>query len=612
MSGLHEEHIKGEIFIKRIFVFLFLQIFLIVILVLRLINLQIFSFDYFSGRSDNNRIKIQIIPPLRGNILDRNGFSLTKNTNSYELLLYQNVKNRDSVDSIYDILKINEEQKNKIEQMLLKNKYRTVVTLLNNINWDSLVKLQNNLYKLDGISIEEGYIREYLYDEMFSHIIGYVANPNEDEIKILSKKHKKEFLMHPSYKIGKSGLEKKFNEQLIGEFGYKKSEVNVLGVPIDNLELQKPKKAKDLQLTIDLELQQYIYELVKDKRASVVVLDVETGEILAMISTPAFKSNEFVNGVSTEYWAQLNKDEQKPLMNKSLSALYPPGSTFKPIVAIAGLMSNWNPASKILCSGKTMFGPREFRCWKKEGHSHLNIEEAIQHSCNIFFANLSIYTGIDVISDYGSKFGLGEVFDIGIEGFQKGIMPSREWKAKVLNDVWVRGDTINTGIGQGFMLANPLQLAVMISRIANNGYPIKPFLMYNSKMREKNQKLFQQKAIASKEIMDSVKKSLFMVVNKSGGTAFGKRIKTKGFEMAGKTGTAQVISLDRKLQMEENNKEIQEKYKNHGLFVGFAPFDKPKYGIAVLIEHGGGGSSSAAPIAKSILEFAQDKKIANY
>ena len=608
MSGLHEEHLKGKIFIGRIFFVISIQFIMILILVANLYYLQIFKYEYFAVKSDKNRINVRIIPPLRGNILDRNDFPLTENVNSYELLLYEYSKNKDSVEKVFNILNMNESQKQKINQNIAKNKGRTVISLSNTLTWDELIKIQNNIYRLDGISIEEGYSRKYLYDEEFSHIIGYVASPSDNEIQKLLKDTKKEIIMHPSFKIGKFGLEKTLNDRLLGDYGYKKSEVNVFGVPLYTIEYKKPTKNKDIKLTLDLDLQRYIYNLVKDKRASVVVMNVNTGEILSMVSTPSFKGNEFINGISQDYWSELNNNPKKPMFNKSISALYPPGSTFKPIVAIAGLENGWNAETKQVCSGLTFFGSREFRCWNRNGHGNIDLKEAIKHSCNIYFANLSLFTNIDELYSYGTKFGIGEIFNIKIDGFQKGIMPNREWKKKVLKDVWVRGDTINVGIGQGFLLTNPLQLAVMISRIANNGYPIKPYLLYDSPIKDYNKNLFKQKPIASAHTMKVVKEGLYMVLNEKGGTAFSRRIKNKNFEMAGKTGTAQVIALDMKTLMEEEENDIEEKFRNHGLFVGFAPYNNPRYGISVVVEHGGSGSVAAAPIASDIMMYLQEKE----
>lgn len=609
MSGLHEEHVKGSIFTKRIFIIVSIVIICIFMLLCRLFYLQIIKYDYFIGRAENNRIKIELIPPLRGNFLDRNNHKLTENKNSYEIILYQSSNNKEIIDKISKTLSLNDKDIEKINKTISRNKQKPVISLLNHLNWEDLIKLEKNIYNLEGVVINEGSIRNYLYDKEFSHILGYIANPNESEIKALSKSIKKDILLNPNYRIGKTGLEKTYNNNLMVENGYKKIEVNVTGIPLRNLEIKKPIQSEDIKLTLDLELQKYVYNLLKDKRGSAIVINVKTGEILSMVSTPSFKSNEFVTGIEKNYWNNLINDEKKPLLNKAISALYSPGSTFKPIVAIAALENNWNKNDRLMCSGKIIYGPREFRCWKREGHGLINIEEAIQHSCNVFFAELSLFTKIESIYEVAKDFGIGEYFDIGLDNYKKGILPNREWKKVKFNDIWVKGDTVNTGIGQGFLSVNPLQLAVMISRIANGGYPIQPFINYNSNVRKQNRLLFSQNSKYKKETIDVVKKGMYMVVNKKGGTGFFNRIKKKEFEMAGKTGTAQVIALDKKTEMEENKEKVEDKYKHHGLFVGFAPYSDPKYGIAVVIEHGESGSISALPVAKQILEFAQEKNI---
>ncbi len=610
MSGLHQEHLKGRIFVQRVFIVLVFYFLLIVILCARLAYLQIFKFNFFVNKAENNRIKVQILPPVRGNFVDRNNKALTKNIDSYDIVLFQSSENKQVVDKIQEILGLSKEQKNKIYRILYKNRNKPIVQILNHITWDDLVKLEANSYALKNIIIENNNKRKYLYDEEFAHILGYIASPSPSEIKELASQTKLDLLMNPNYKIGKIGLEKTLNDKLIGEIGYKKFEVNVIGLPIKNLETVSSKTTDDVKLTIDVDLQKYVYGLLKEKIGSAVVVDVNTGEILAMVSTPSFKTNNFIDGVSQSYWNEINNDPRKPMINRNISALYPPGSTFKPVVAVAALENGWPEEKQIYCGGITYFGPREFRCWKKdEGHGFLDIREALQRSCNIFFANLSIATGIEKIVDIAQVFGVGENFDIGLPNFKDGILPTKQWKKDRFHERWVRGDTINVGIGQGFLLMNPLQLAVMVSRIANGGYPIKPILLYNQNIINYNKNLVNNPPLISKKSIDLVKSSMYTVVNKQGGTAFFRRILQKDFEMAGKTGTAQVISLEAKAKIDKQKGEFSQ-FEHHSIFIGFAPYDKPKYGIAVLIQHGGAGSQNATPIAKEILLYAQQHKIA--
>ena len=414
------------------------------------------------------------------------------------------------------------------------------------------------------------------------------------------------------YKIGKNGLESYFNSKLTGKSGYKKIEVNAYNIPIKDIEKDDPEKGNDLKLTIDLRLQKFIYDRVSDMTAAIVVMNVETGEIIALVSTPSFDVNNFVDGISNKEWIELVNNDKKPLYNKTISALYAMGSTFKPVVAIAALENGWDENKKIDCKGSMKISKKlNFRCWKKIGHGKINIVQAIERSCNIFFANLGLFAGVNNIYNVAKELGIGEFFDINLPEYNNGILPNPTWKKEYHNDVWTKGDTINMSIGQGYILANPLQLATMIARIVNNGYPIKPFLVYDSNLRDYNMSLYNNEPMFKEKNIKIVKKGMFEVINGNYGTASKLRTKSNS-QISGKTGTAQVISLEAKEKMEKQLKEgekLDEKYQNHGIFVGFAPYEKPKYAISVVIEHGGSGSMSAAPVAVDILRFMIDNNI---
>lgn len=619
MSSLLEEHAKGMIFINRLLLFLVMVFALFLILIIRLFYLQISNYNYFKNRSENNRIKIEIIPPLRGDIVDRNNNKLTNNRNSYGLTLYRNNKQKDSefTELIADILNFNQDKISRINRRLKNNRNKSAVLVLDNLTWDELVKIENNTYKLNNISIDDGYIREYLYSYEFAHILGYVSIPNDKDIDNLSDKIKKDILLHPNFKIGKNGLEASYNSKLTGKSGYKKTEINAFNVPIRELDKKEAEKGIDIRLTLDLKLQSYIYNKVKDMRASIIVLNVKTGEILSMVSTPSFDTNEFINGISNDYWNNLINDEKKPMFNKTISALYAMGSTFKPVVSIAALENGWNKDKKIDCKGTMNITKKQiFKCWtwREHGHGKINIIEALERSCNIFFANIGLSAGVNNIYDTAKKLGIGENFNLGLKEYNAGILPNQSWKLKTYKESWTSGDTINMSIGQGYILANPLQMAVMVSRIANNGYPIIPFLIYNSPLREHNKNLFNQDPMFNEESIKITKQGMFNVINAKHGTAYWTRPKGKEekYGICGKTGTAQVISLTLKEKLEnelDKNQKLKEKYVDHGLFVGFAPFDDPLYGISVIIEHGSGGSVSAAPVAVDILKYAIDNKI---
>lgn len=614
MSSLLEEHNKGNVFIKRVIIVLIIQLFFVLLLIGRLFFLQIINFYDFKNKSENNRIKIDIIPPLRGNILDRNENKLTDNRNSYELILYKNddFNEEQFINDLSSILDLNEERINRIKRQLKNNKNKKIISVLNNLTWVELVKLESNSYMFNNIKIEEGYIREYLYSNQFAHVLGYVSTPNDNDIEKLSKRMKKEIVMHPNFKIGKSGIEASFNSRLTGKSGYKKTEINAFNIPIKELEREEATIGKDIRLTLDMKLQNFIYERVKDLRAGIVVLNPKTGEILAMVSTPSFETNEFIDGISSDYWNKLINDEKKPMFNKTISALYAMGSTFKPVVAMSALENGWDKDKEVDCKGIMNITKKQtFKCWTydKHGHGVISMIDAIASSCNIFFANIGLFADVNNIYATARKLGISETFDINLPEYNKGILPSLVWKKQIYRESWTKGDTINMSIGQGFILANPLQMAVMLSRIVNGGYPIKPYLIYNSSTRDYNDNLYLNEAMFNKENINIVKQGMFNVINDKKGTCKWLKPKKGNYELSGKTGTAQVISLATKEKLLEENEELEERFIDHGLFIGFAPFDDPKYVISVVIEHGGGGSISAAPVAVDILKYAIDNNI---
>lgn len=613
MLSIHEEHEKSTISSKRlIFVFL-IQIFLFLILLIRLFCLQIFNYEKYKTLSEENRIKTFIIPPLRGHIFDRNNIQLTDNQKNYRVLFYKDKseeKNMETLLKVSKILDLTENEFNKILKKMENNYGKPIITILDNVSWKDLVKLQANSYDLDGIMIEEGYIRYYPYSSTFAHIIGYVNNPTKEEIDIQNSYKERELLLHPDYKIGRTGLEKVFNENIMGENGYRQLEMNALSIPIREIKVENATEGDNIKLTIDFNLQRFIKSRMQDVRGSAIVMNVWTGEILALVSMPSYNNNRFVEGISNQYWTKLSTDEGKPLSNKAISATYPPGSTFKLITAMAALENGWQGDKEIDCNGKLALNKkRTMHCWMEKGHGKINLVEAIKDSCNIYFTKLGLFAGIDNIYKTAKDFGLGEKYNLKLLNIKTGTIPNREWKKKVFNDVWVSGDTVNVAIGQGFLSVTPLELAVMTSRIANGGYKIRPYLIYDSKMSQYNEELFTRLPMVKKETIDIVKQGMYDVVNTKGGTAYWTRIKQKGFEMAGKTGTAQVIAKEKKDIMEEENAEIETKFQNHGLFIAFAPYEKPRYAVVVVVEHGNSGSGVAAPIAKDILLYAQKNNI---
>jgi penicillin-binding protein 2 len=567
-------------------------------LVLRLGYLQLWKHEEYSIQSDSNRIKPMINPAPRGTVFDRRGFPLTKNDNNFRLLLYLERKRNvdDLINKLAQILDLNEESKNLFFSKIKNARRKSIISLIDNLDWDDLARVETNAHLLPGISIESGGIRRYPYPNETAHFLGYVSLPSEKE----SEGEDQNLFMHPDFRLGKFGIEKSFDEVLRGKYGVKYVEVNVHEVPLRTLSIKSPSEGSPVHLTIDLSLQKFVTERIKDHVASVVVMDVKTGEILSYASSPTFDPNNFVEGVSKEYWQQLNEDQRKPLSNKPISALYPPGSTFKLMVALAALENGFNPHTRVYCSGSYQFGKRAFHCWKEEGHGSLDLLGGIMNSCNTYFFTLANQIGYEKFTEMARRFGYGEKFDISLYGAKSGNVPSDEWKRKVFKQPWVGGDTLNTAIGQGMVLATPLQMAIVTARIANGGIPIKPYLVRNHNIYRQFDSL-KNEPLVKREYLQLVQEGMRRVVNEPGGTAYGKRIETKGFEMAGKTGTSQVISKrEKEMSVAENAANA-----NHAIFVGFAPVGNPKYAISVAVEHGGGGSATAAPIAKDVIMEVQ-------
>ena len=505
----------------------------------------------------------------------------------------------DTLKKVKKILPISEDEEERIRQDLKKYRRFVPIKIKDGLNWEETGRILLASPDIPGIVIDDGLSRYYPYGERTAHLLGYVASVSEKDLK----KDNDPLLEVPGFKIGKDGIEKRFEKELRGTGGNLKLEVNALGRVMKEIERVDGVPGERLQLTIDARLQEKAYELYGEESGAAVLLDAENGEVLAFVSTPSYNSNDFVNGVSSKIYDALLANERSPLLNKAIAGLYSPGSTFKMIVALAALEEGIiTKDTKVYCSGRMQLGNHFFHCWKKYGHGAVNVVEALQHSCDIFFYDVAQRLGIEKIAAMSRRFGLGLPTGIELGGEKGGLIPSKKWRLERFGEPWQTGETLIAGIGQGYIMTTPLQLAVMTARIANGGREIKPtFVKTGEKERQKirNMRL-------NKNHVDWVKEGMCAVVNRPGGTAFGSRFNFEGQEMCGKTGTTQV----RRITMKERQSGIvrQEdlpwKYRNHALFVGYAPQDKPKYAVAVLVEHGGGGSSVAAPIGAKLLREA--------
>ena len=560
----------------------------------RLFDIQISQSKKYKTLSKNNQIDLEVLFPIRGEIFDRNNKILATNKKVFDIYIIP--ENTNSINSSLNLLteyiKIDFTNRRKIIDLSKKIKKFQKIKVAENISWETLERIEANKYNLPGVVIDEDYMRIYPFRDFFSHILGYISKPNQKELSLpfISKM--------PSIDIGKKGVEKSFNLSLVGKPGQREIEVNSYGRIIREISRKNSAKGKKLVLTIDSRIQVYSQNLLKDHLAgSIVVMSVKTGEVLCMASTPTYDANKIIQKPNIKYWESLLENNLSPLTFRSIQGLYSPGSTFKMIVAIAALKNGIiKPDSKTFCEGKIEYGDRLYHCWKTKGHTSMDVVDAIKESCDVFFYELAKKLGIDKIAEVAHDFGLGQSYDFSLENQKEGIIPTKKWKKENKGESWYGGETLIAGIGQGFVLANPLQLAVMISIIASDGKQIKPSLII------KDDYNFQVNNKYKKEIK-IIKTALFKAVNEYKGTAFKSKLEKINF--SGKTGTSQVtkISLSERESEDFRKKEIEWKNRDHALFVGYMPSKNPEYAISVIIEHGGSGASTAAPIAKQIFNF---------
>ena len=596
-----EEKKQFSVLNRRSFILYLLKLSLFSVVGWRLYNIQIKNSEKYRTMSKNNQIDIEILYPLRGKIIDTNNNILVSNKKVFDIyLIPENTSNiNKTLNQISNIIKIDFTKKRKIIELSKKIKKFEKIKIFENISWEQLEKVEANKLEIEGLFISQDYMRVYNYGNIFSHLLGYINKPNESEVSL-------PFISNmPDLDIGKEGLEKSFNPTLVGISGQREIEVNSSGRVIREISRINSKQGKDLQITIDLRLQTYALDLLNlHKAGSIVVMNIENGHILCMASTPSYNPNKIIQKPNKEYWDSILENNLSPLTFRSIQGLYAPGSTFKMIVAIAGLYYGViDKNTKHFCSGKTELGDRLYHCWKNNGHGSMNVENAIKESCDVFFYEISKKIGIDKIAQVAQDFGLGKIYNVPLENQKKGIIPSKKWKKDKLGESWYPGETLISAIGQGFVLTNPLQLANMTSIIASDGILIEPKIIKDN-FKKKYRKLDKYK-----EAIKIIKKSMFKVVNENKGTAFKSR--SDEFKFSGKTGTSQVrrITVEERESDDFRKKEVEWKMRDHALFVGYMPDEKPKYSISVIIEHGGSGASTAAPIAKQIFEFINKTNI---
>lgn len=596
---MNRDNDKGKVLIRRSLIMALIKFLLLMVIIARLYYLQVYQADRYKTLADENRISTRLLVPPRGIIFDRNGVTIASNQQNFQALIVaeQAPNVQETLDAFKKIMPLSEAEEERIKKDLKRNRSFVPIKIRDNLSWEEVSRIQLNAPDLPGIVIDEGLTRYYPFGAGMAHILGYVSSVSDKDVK------DDPLLEVPGFKIGKSGIEKYLEKALRGESGNLKLEVNAYGRIMKEIERVDGIPGKDVQLTIDSRLQQKAFELFGEESGAAVLLDVHTGEILAFVSAPSFDPNMMTQGLSTEDWNALLHNERNPLTDKAISGQYSPGSTFKMIVALAALEAGViKPETRMYCAGKMFLGNHAFHCWKKEGHGHLNVVEALQHSCDIFFYETAQKLGIEKIADMARRFGLGSKINIGLENEKAGLIPDKEWKLRRFGEPWQQGESLISGIGQGYILTTPLQLATMTARLVNGGYEIKPtFLKVSDGEKSKIKKID-----VSPANLELIKEGMYAVVNKPGGTAWRSQFDYHGQRMGGKTGTTQVRRITMKERREgiKKESELPWRLRNHALFVGYAPHDNPKYAVAVLVEHGGGGSSVAAPLAGKILREA--------
>ena len=611
---------KSKLISRRMFILSSLKIAVFVSIIVRLFYLQISENLKYRSLSDRNRFREWKMVPQRGLIKDFFGEKIAENKETFQLHIMPEDVPRlgDLFFKLSKIIDFSQSEQAKLIKKIKKRRPWQSIVVADNLSWSDFSKLNLFLHEMHGVKPAVVLSRKYSSGAAFAHVVGYVSEPSA---KDLNRSELLKKINVPGLKTGKSGLEKVLNNEIIGEPSVQRFEVNASGKRIKELDFLKGKEGKDFKITIDKEIQEFTIKLLKDKSGSICIMDIFTGDIISMVSSPSFDPNKFVHGISREDWQQLIENKRKPLINKSLSGLYPPGSTIKPIVAFSALENDIVSTKKMVeCKGSIEMYGQKYHCWKKKGHGFMNMRSAIKESCDVYFYEIARRLGIDRLSITAKKFGLGErVFESFVEE-RSGLVPSTEWKRKNLGKGWVLGETLISGIGQGYFLTTPLQLCLMTAQLANGGYKIKPRIIDDRyelvKTTNAWRKEFQsqkdglnlknpdlEKLYDNQENIKFVLDAMYGATNEPKGTSYRSRLTKPAYIYAGKTGTSQIRTITAKEREEKlTNKDMPYEKRDHALFIAFAPYKNPRYAISVIVEHGGAGSSGAAPLAKQAIK----------
>ena len=579
--------------------------------------------------SDKNRIREWKLPPTRGNIVDYFGNVIAGNLKIYQLhVIPEQVENFNYLISrLKAILQLSNKSVERIKKKKTQLKPWESLIISENLSWDEFSKINNYLYELAGVKPVMTISRDYPFSDIYTHVLGYVSQPNENDI-LANEIIQEKFV--PGIKIGKLGLEKTLENDLIGVNDIQRYEVNAYGKRINQLEYQKGKQGSKIRITLDTEVQKLSAELMQGKAGSVSVMDIYTGEIIAMYSSPSYNPNSFLFGISQDEWQLIRNNPLKPLINKTLSGLYSPGSTLKPIVALSALENGiMDTDFKVKCEGKMELHGQTFHCWKEKGHGWMSLNNAMKQSCDTYFYEIARKLGVDKLKVTADKFGLGKkVLGEYFENEKAGQFPNTRWKIDELGKGWVLGETLITGIGQGYTQTTPLQLCLMTAQIANGGYKIKPKILTNDNELTSKQ---VKKAMEDSNVNNSniplfdnqknikiIQEAMFSSTNELRGTSYKSRIDDPEYQFAGKTGTAQVKRISkRERELDRKIFQIPYEERDHALYVAFGPYKNPRYSLSIIVEHGGSGSSAAAPMATKLFKLIIDrhkyrKQLPNY
>ena len=589
---------------KKIRIFAILVVVSFLCLWMRIWYLQILKWQYLTGLSENNRVRMVTLPASRGMIKDRNGETLVSIRPAFNLYLTpEDARNLDSsLEKLAQRISLDQE---KLKKKIAQTKSFKEVLIKGDIPREEVAFVEENNMSLPGIRIRAEPLRNYVFNNLASHTLGYLGEISKASL---------ERLKDPAYRqgdfVGKNGLENIYESLLRGKKGYKEVEVDVSGRELKTLRKLSPESGNNLILTLDVKIQEELEKLMtetaeQNMNGSVVVMKVQTGEIIAITSKPSFDPNKFAAGISTRNWRDLLTDEWHPLQNRSIHGQYPPGSTYKIVTAIAGLGEGViKPDTSIFCPGHFKLGRGRYRCWKKSGHGFMNLHDALVQSCDVYFYTIGHRLGIDTIAKYAKRFGLGRSTRLGLSREKKGLVPTTQWKLLNKKEPWLLGETISASIGQGFNLVTPIQQVIMMAAVANRGILLKPYLVKRIEGPEGQlrQEFFPEiigQIGVDPDHLEQVRMALRDVVNGARGT--GKKSRLKNIIVSGKTGTAQVVRMKSDEELEKGE-AIPVKYRDHAWFVAFAPYEKPVLAVAIIVEHGGHGGATAGPIAGKIFK----------